>query len=65
MNLMASGLMLVAMGVIGFMVVLKEYMTKGYINPKEVTLSKVLLVLTLVGIILMAIGWSGLMNIVA
>ena len=65
MNLMASGLMLVAMGVIGFMMVLKEYMTKGYINPKEVTLSKVLLVLTLVGIILMAIGWSGLMNIVA
>ena len=64
MNLMASGLMLVAMGAIGFMVVLKEYMTKGYINPKEVTLSKVLLVLTLVGIILMAIGWSGLMNIV-
>ncbi len=64
MNLMASGLMLVAMGVIGFMMVLKEYMTKGYINPKEVTLSKVLLVLTLVGIILMAIGWSGLMNIV-
>ena len=62
MNLVAGGLFLIDIGAVYFIVIVREYIKKGYINKNEVIVSKFLLVIMLVGLILTVIGWGALMS---
>lgn len=62
MNIATVGLFLTGIGVIGCMIIIKEYMKKGFANKNDVLFSRVLLILMAVGIMLMAIGWAGLIT---
>lgn len=62
MNLIACGLTLTGFGILFFLIIAKEYMRRGYIDEKEVLISRWILIFVLVGLMLMAIGWAGLVN---
>ena len=55
MNMVAIGVILVGSAVVGWMILIKDYIKKGVANKNDVLFSKVLLILMIVGIMLMAI----------
>ena len=62
MNMVAIGMILVGSAVVGWMILIKDYIKKGVANKNDVLFSKVLLILMIVGIMLMAIEWAGLIS---
>ncbi len=62
MNTVAIGVILAGSAVVGWMIIIKDYTKKGFANKNDVLFSKVLLILMAVGIMLMAIGWAGLIS---
>lgn len=62
MNTVAIGVILAESAVVGWMIIIKDYTKKGFASKSDVLFSKVLLILMAVGIMLMAIGWAGLIS---
>lgn len=60
MKFIGVGIMCAGMGIIWFLLVVKEYLRRGYITDGEALLSKIAIIITIVGIIIAALGWSGL-----
>ncbi len=63
MNIIGWGITVAGIGVLWLLVVFKDCLRRGYITYNEAFFSKVSIVLIAVGMMLLAIGWIGVINI--
>lgn len=57
MNIIALGITVTGFGAILLMIILKEYLVRGYIKNSVVLISKLAIIFITIGIIIFAIGW--------
>lgn len=57
MNIIALGITVTGFGAILLMIILKEYLVRGYIKNSAVLISKLAIIFITIGIIIFAIGW--------